>query len=280
LSVKARGEFYIPYNLFASALRDACKRHLSLRSKDKRIAKQLCRDEKPKQNPGLLKLMMNKLLVIHTTLGEEFLREQLQAAGFEIETVTEIAQGITRALSGEHALAIVGLPDVRGLEVLRRLRQESLLPVLLLAERATESERILSFELGADDYLPVPFAPEELLARARAILRRTGAGVSAFGHLLKVNELELDRLKRTVKQNGARLTLTTSEFDLLEQLLKRAGQTVSREELAQAILGRPLNANDRSIDVHISNLRRKLGSGERIKAVRGVGYVFTPGAQS
>jgi two-component system response regulator CpxR len=280
LSVKARSEFYIPYNLFASALRDVCKRRLSARSKDKSIAKQLCRDEKPKQNPGLLKLMMNKLLVIHTTLGEEFLREQLQAAGFEIETVTEIAQGITRALSGEHALAIVGLPDVRGLEVLRRLRQESLLPVLLLAERATESERILSFELGADDYLPVPFAPEELLARARAILRRTGAGVSAFGHLLKVNELELDRLKRTVKQNGARLTLTTSEFDLLEQLLKRAGQTVSREELAQAILGRPLNANDRSIDVHISNLRRKLGSGERIKAVRGVGYVFTPGAQS
>lgn len=224
--------------------------------------------------------MMNKLLVIHTTLGEDFLQEQLQAAGFEIETVTEIAQGITRALSGEHALAIVGLPDVRGLEVLRRLRQESLLPVLLLAEHATESERILSFELGADDYLPAPFAPEELLARVRAILRRTGAGVSAFGHLLKVNELELDRLKRTVKQNGARLTLTTSEFDLLEQLLKRAGQTVSREELAQAILGRPLNANDRSIDVHISNLRRKLGGDERIKAVRGVGYVFTPGAQS
>jgi DNA-binding response OmpR family regulator len=222
--------------------------------------------------------MMNKLLVIHTRSGEDFLHAQLQAAGFEIEAVNEVTQGVTRALSGEYALAIIGLPEVHGLEVLRRLRQESLLPVLLLAERATEAERILSFELGADDYLPAPFAPEELLARVRAILRRTGAGVSAFGHLLKVNELELDRLKRTVKQNGARLTLTASEFDLLEQLLKRTGQVISREELAQAIFGRPLNANDRSIDVHISNLRRKLGSGARIKAIRGVGYVFTPDA--
>ena len=135
----------------------------------------------------------------------------------------------------------------------------------------------MAFELGADDYLQQPYLFEELIARIRAILRRSGAGVSAFGHLLKVNNLELDRLKRRVREHGEEIALTASEFDLLELLMKRAGQTVSREEMAQTIFGRGLNLNDRSIDVHISNLRKKLGGNNgdgRIKAIRGVGYSF------
>jgi two-component system response regulator CpxR len=136
------------------------------------------------------------------------------------------------------------------------------------------AERILAFELGADDYLEQPCLIEELTARIRAILRRSSGGISAFGHLLKVNDLELDKLKRSVRQNGRGVTLTTSEFDLLELLMKRVGQPVSREEVARTIFGRSLNLNDRSIDVHVSNLRKKLGA-ERIKTIRGVGYSFT-----
>ena len=159
--------------------------------------------------------------------------------------------------------------------MLRQIRQRSLQPVVLLANGSISgAERVLAFELGADDYLEQPCLFEELTARIRAILRRSSGGISVFGHLLKVNDLELDKLKRTVRKDGEEIILTNSEFDLLELLMKRAGQPVSREEVAQTIFGRQLNLNDRSIDVHISNLRKKLGAG-RIKAIRGVGYSFT-----
>ena len=222
---------------------------------------------------------MSDILLIHEAFGNleapSLLAEQLQYAGFRVELCADAEQGVVRALSGEQALTIVAVasPVKSGLEVLRQIRQHSLHPVMLLANGGG-AERVLAFELGADDYLEQPCLPEELTARIRAILRRSGGGVSAFGHLLKANDLELDKLKRAVRQNGEEVTLTTSEFDLLELLMKRAGQTVSREEVAQTIFGRRLNLNDRSIDVHISNLRKKLGGG-RIKAIRGVGYSFT-----
>lgn len=224
---------------------------------------------------------MSDILVIHEAPknpDDSFpLAEQLQYAGFVVELCDGAEPGIVRALSGEQALTIIAVasPIRSGLEVLRQIRQRSLHPVMLLANGgASDAERILAFELGADDYLEQPCLFEELIARIRAILRRSSSGVSSFGHLLKVNDLELDKLKRTVRKDGEEITLTTSEFDLLELLMKRAGQTVSREEVAQTIFGRRLNLNDRGIDVHISNLRKKLGGG-RIKAIRGVGYTFT-----
>jgi two-component system response regulator CpxR len=224
---------------------------------------------------------MSDILLIHEAYGNlegsSPLAEQLQYAGFKVELCQEAEQGVVRALSGEQALTIVAVasPLKSGLEVLRNIRQRSLQPVVVLANgKGSGAERILAFELGADDYLEQPCLFEELTARIRAILRRSGGGVRAFGHLLKVNDLELDKLKRTVRQDGEEVTLTTSEFDLLELLMKRAGQPISREEVAQTIFGRRLNLNDRSIDVHVSNLRKKLGAG-RIKAVRGVGYSFT-----
>lgn len=224
---------------------------------------------------------MSDILVIHEAYGnlEESspLAEQLQYAGFKVELCADVEQGVVRALAGDPALTIIAVasPVKSGLEALRQIRQRSLQPVMLLANGGGNgAERILAFELGADDYLEQPCLFEELAARIRSILRRSGGGVSAFGHLLKVNDLELDKLKRTVRRDGEEITLTTSEFDLLELLMKRAGQPISREEVAQTIFGRPLNLNDRSIDVHVSNLRKKLGAG-RIKAVRGVGYSFT-----
>lgn len=224
---------------------------------------------------------MSDILVIHEVpknSDDSFpLAEQLQYAGFVVELCDDAEPGIVRALSGEQALTIIAVasPIRSGLEVLRQIRQRSLQPVMLLANGgASDAERILAFELGADDYLEQPCLFEELIARIRAILRRSSSGVSSFGHLLKINDLELDKLKRTVRKDGDEITLTISEFDLLELLMKRAGQTVSREEVAQTIFGRRLNLNDRSIDVHVSNLRKKLGGG-RIKAIRGVGYTFT-----
>jgi len=227
---------------------------------------------------------MPSVLVIMQPAEAEPLTQYLQAEGFAVERATDGPGGVERALTGDFALVILEAPPlepsgVGGAELLRRIRQRSLLPVLMVSAELNDAERILALELGADDYLHKPYLPQELMARARAILRRAGAGVCAFQHLLKAGDLELDRLKRTVSKGGAEITLTTAEFDLLELLLRRAGQVVMREEMARAILGRPLNYNDRSIDMHISNLRRKLsgahkGAG-RIKAIRGVGYSFT-----
>src|SRR5262249_29541281 len=151
-------------------------------------------------------------------------------------------------------------------------------PVLMISaslDGLNDAERILALELGADDYMSKPYSPQELIARVRAILRRAGAGGSAFRHLLRAGDLELDKLKRKVSKGGVEIEMTAAEFDLLELLLARAGQVVAREEIAQLILGRPLNHNDRSIDMHVSNLRRKIGAAGLINAIRGVGYSFT-----
>jgi two-component system response regulator CpxR len=228
--------------------------------------------------------MANDILVIMRPAEAEAITQSLHAEGFVVERATDNLTGVDRALSEYFALIVLDAAPVTangisGIESLRRIRQRSLLPALMVSAELNDAERILALELGADDYLHKPYLPQELIARARAILRRAGAGVSAFRHLLRAGDLELDKLKRTVSKGTAGISLTTAEFDMLELLLQRAGQVVPREEIAQLILGRPLNYNDRSIDMHISNLRRKLGGvrdgAGAIKAVRGVGYSFT-----
>jgi DNA-binding response OmpR family regulator len=231
--------------------------------------------------------MANDILVIMQSADAEALTRSLQDEGFVVERETDGLTGIERALSENLALVILDASQaaggISGIQSLRRIRERSLVPVLMVSAEINDAERILALELGADDYLSTPYPhkllAQELIARVRAILRRTGAGVSVFRHMLKAGDIELDKLRRTVSKSGVEIEMTTAEFDLLELLLKRAGHVVAREEIARLILGRPLNDNDRSIDMHVSNLRRKLSGAQdgagRIKAIRGVGYSFT-----
>jgi DNA-binding response OmpR family regulator len=173
------------------------------------------------------------------------------------------------------------LPGQQGLEVLRQVRRSNTIPVLMLTARGEEMDRIIGLELGADDYLPKPSSPRELVARVRSILRRSlitqedkqGAAV------LRLEDLELHTATRQVFCAGHKILLTGAEFSVLQELLRAPGQIIDKSELFQRALGRRLQAFDRSLDMHISNLRKKLGAhpdGEaRIIAVRGAGYVLT-----
>jgi two-component system response regulator CpxR len=174
------------------------------------------------------------------------------------------------------------LPKMNGFEVLRHLRQKSKLPVLMLTARGDDMERIVGLEIGADDYLPKPFNPRELVARLRAILRRVTGGAEKDGagqEHLRVDDVELNPSSRAASIAGKELPLTSVEFDLLASLLKSAGTIVRKEDLSEEVLGRKLSPFDRSLDMHISNLRKKLGSRddgtERIKTIRSVGYIYT-----
>jgi two-component system response regulator CpxR len=206
------------------------------------------------------------------------LSERLSSEGFALEAVHDGPHGLERVLSQEHALVILDLmlPGMGGLEVLRRVRNQSPVPVLILTARGEDVDRILGLEIGADDYLPKPFNPRELIARIRAILRRTSRTTQP-GCSLTVGDVQLDPAAREVRMDGMRIDLTSVEFTLLEALLRDASHVVTREQLTETVLGRKLGPFDRVIDVHISNLRKKLGRAhgeERIKAVRGSGYVF------
>ena len=208
----------------------------------------------------------------------ELLAARMSGEGFEMEAVHDGNRGLERALSREHALVVLDLmlPGMGGLDVLRRVREQSPIPVLILTARGEDVDRILGLEIGADDYLPKPFNPRELIARIRAILRRT-VRTTTGTHPLIVGDIRLDPAAREARVQGRLLSLTSVEFALLEMLLQHAGRIVTREELTEAVLGRKLGPFDRVIDVHVSNIRKKLGTSEgveRIKSIRGSGYLF------
>jgi two-component system response regulator CpxR len=227
---------------------------------------------------------MDQILIIDDDVALcELVTEYLEPLGFQIESIHRGDAGAERALSGKHSLVVldVMLPGLNGFEVLRRIRAESKIPVLMLTARGDDIDRIVGLEIGADDYLPKPFNPRELTARIRAILRRATPEApieQAPEKRLRVGDVELDSGTRAISRAGENVELTAVEFDLLEKLLRAAGQIVTREELSKQVLGRSSSPFDRSIDMHISNLRKKLGSGvdasERIKTVRGVGYIY------
>jgi two-component system response regulator CpxR len=175
----------------------------------------------------------------------------------------------------------VMLPGLGGFEVLRRIREGSQVPVIMLTARGDEVDRIVGLEMGADDYLPKPFNPRELVARIRAILRRVeGRGRDdGLPPVLVVEDLEMDLGARLVRRAETKVELTGAEFAILETLVRSAGSVVTRDQLSREALGRRASAFDRSLDVHLSNLRRKLGplatGGERIKTIRGVGYLYS-----
>lgn len=204
----------------------------------------------------------------------------LAREGFEIQWAANGAAGISRALAESYSLLIldVMLPDTDGFNVLRSIRQHARTPVLMLTARGDTQDRVRGLEMGADDYLPKPFDPAELVARIRAILRRSSTWNPASG-VMVIGDVEMDAGARTVRRNGVPVDLTTVEFDLLAALMRAAGNAVSRQDLVRTVLGRDFSPFDRSIDTHVCNLRRKLGlledGGERIKGVRGSGYFYT-----
>ena len=210
--------------------------------------------------------------------------ELLTREGLAVECAHEGTRGLDRALYGGFDLVIldVMLPGLDGFEILHRLRAKSRVPVLMLTARGEDADRISGLEMGADDYLGKPFNPRELLARMRAILRRLEQPPSQEGPF-EVNGVSIDPGTRQVAVNGRPVDLTTIEFDILEFLMHSAGQVRSRDDLMEHLYHRKATAFDRSIDMHISHLRKKLETGRPlIKTIRGVGYQFcrTPEQQA
>ncbi len=210
----------------------------------------------------------------------EMVGEYLGARGIELVARPDAGSGL-EALRGNEFDALVldvMLPDLDGFEVCRRVRAESELPILMLTARGDELDRIVGLELGADDYLPKPFNPRELLARLRAILRRAGARPSEPSSVLRFGRLELDLGARVARVDGEERPLTSHQFALLCALADNAGRVMSRERLMQVVRGESLEAFDRSIDVHISRIRAAIEDDpkhpRRVITIRGAGYVF------
>jgi len=211
--------------------------------------------------------------------------DYLEPMGYEVASAHDGVSGLEMALKDDfHAVILdVMMPQMDGFEVLKRLRRESDIPVLMLTARGEETDRIVGLEMGADDYLPKTFSSRELLARLRAVTRRykvseRKAETAVKDQELVFGELHIDINARTVRLNEKALNLTPIEYDLLASLAGAAGRVLTRDQLLDAVAGRSYEVFDRSIDVHISSLRRKLGEDPRnprfIRTVRAVGYLF------
>jgi len=220
--------------------------------------------------------MANILIIDDDEELSEMLKEYLAPEGFATTSVLRGDLGAEKALQdGWDAIILdIMLPGLNGIEVLRRIRAQSLVPVLMLTAKGDDVDRILGLEMGADDYLPKPFNPRELVARLRAILRRQ-AGANNAASTLQCRTLTMAPASRKALVRDLPLDLTSTEYSVLEVLARNAGQVVSKEQLYESALGRPLTLYDRSIDMHISHLRRKLGALDEqlvIHTIRGAGY--------
>ena len=214
--------------------------------------------------------------------------QYLQQSGYTVSSAGDGASGLTQVSAPapgqapELVILDLMLPDMDGLEVCRRIRAlppaQAQTPVLMLTAKGDPMDRIIGLEIGADDYLPKPFEPRELLARIRAVLRRKGEVPTALPTVLRFGALEIDRDARTVHVQGQACDLTSYQFDLLVALAERAGRVLTRDQIMEAVRGRELEAFDRSIDVHMGRIRAAIEADakdpKRILTVRGVGYVF------
>ncbi|MDF1833021.1 MAG: response regulator transcription factor [Porticoccaceae bacterium] len=230
---------------------------------------------------------MNRILLADDDIELcEMLKQYLEAEGFHVGMAHDGQSALSQARTGDYELVVldVMMPHLNGFDVLRQLRTDSVLPVLMLTARGEDVDSIVGLELGADDYLPKPCNPRVLVARIRAILRRlpspTPQGEAAAPpEILELDGLEIQTGSRTVTLHGQPVTMTSTEYSVLEVLLREAGHVVSKAELSERALSRELARYDRSIDMHLSSLRKKLGplanGEERIKTVRGVGYQYT-----
>jgi DNA-binding response OmpR family regulator len=208
------------------------------------------------------------------------LAEYLVGNGFRVQAAETAGAGIAEIsrLSPDAVILDVMLPDMDGFEALKRIRGKSDVPVLMLTARGDETDRIVGLEIGADDYLPKPFNPRELLARLKAILRRRNVGPGASSRILRFGRLEIDPASRSARVDGRDCPMTSYQFDLLVAFAENAGRTLSREQLMDMVKGEELEAFDRSIDVHVSRIRAAIETDpkhpRRIITVRGAGYVF------
>jgi DNA-binding response OmpR family regulator len=229
---------------------------------------------------------MSRILVVEDDIElAAMIVEFLKLEGFEPKAVHDGAAVATSCPAQCDLMVLdVMLPNRSGLDVLRALRQHSNVPVILLTARDSETDRVVGLELGADDYVPKPFRPRELVARIRAVLRRTqqsDRGAIAEPPELLVGEVRLSKPARYAIRGECKLDLTSAEFELLWFFLQRAGTPVSRDALAQAALGRTSGfGTERNVDTLVSKLRRKLGSDDLIKTVRNVGYVYVTPSRS
>lgn len=214
----------------------------------------------------------------------EMLGDYLRSRGYHVDACGDGEAGLAAQARADYDAVVldVMLPGIDGLEVCRRLRARCQVPILMLTARGDDLDRIVGLELGADDYLPKPFNPRELLARLAAILRRTRGDAGQAGAVLRVGPLEIDRASREVRVRGQRRELTGRQFDLLLLLAERAGRVQTREQLMDALKGEEWDSVDRSIDVHISRIRQLIEDDARhprlVQTVRGAGYVLTPPA--
>ncbi len=206
------------------------------------------------------------------------MREFFTEAGHKLETIYNGREGLAAALRGGYDLIIldVMLPGLDGIAVLEQLRRKKDMPVIMLTARVQQHDRILGLNSGADDYLPKPFDPDELLARIRAGLRRSQGAARPNEATVTLGNIKVNAATREVWSAGEPVELTAMEFDLLDLLMRSAGQVVSRDEITSVLFEREATPYDRFLDVHISHLRKKLEGGRNlIRTIRGVGYVFT-----
>lgn len=226
---------------------------------------------------------MGKVLLVDDDVElAELLREYIEQEGYPTTVVHDGESGVAAALEGDFSLIVldVMLPGINGIDVLRRIRAQSRVPIIMLTAKGDDLDRIVGLEMGADDYVPKPCMPRELTARIRAILRRAepapDLGNANSRRIIKAGGLSLWPEKRSVEWQGQALEVTSTEFNLLSMLAREVGKVVSKSDLSQHALGRPLARFDRSIDVHINSIRHKLGLREDgrswIQTVRGVGY--------
>lgn len=225
--------------------------------------------------------MQNHILIIDDdTELTELLSEYFTAEGYIVDCVHNGEDGAKKAVNNRYDAIIldVMLPKLNGFEVLKEIRERTDVPVLMLTARGEDIDRIVGLEIGADDYMPKPCNPRELIARLRAVLRRTQKISSSPKPVIENHGVILDCSKRVVLYHNEPMELTNAEFNILEMLIRSPGQAFSKEELTEYALGRKYTAYDRSIDVHISNLRNKLGDNTEgeplIKTIRGFGYLF------
>ena len=230
-------------------------------------------------------MSQNLLMIEDDARLAQMVGEYLGQSGFAVHHAGDGHGGLLALQASPPDLVILDLmlPDMDGLEVCRRIRSMpgalAQIPVLMLTAKGDPMDRIIGLEIGADDYLPKPFEPRELLARIRAVLRRRGEGLPQLNKQLRFGTLEIDRDARTVNVAGQVCDLTSYQFDLLVALAERAGRVLTRDQIMEAVRGRELDAFDRSIDVHMGSIRAAIEvdakNPKRILTVRGVGYVFS-----
>ena len=226
------------------------------------------------ETPSLLLIDDDRALC---TLMSEF----FSSHDFRLTTANDGPSGLGKALEGKHDLILLDwmLPALEGIEVLKHLRRKSSTPVIVLTARTAQADRIAGLDAGADDYLPKPFGPQELLARVRAVLRRTEKRVATASKTIEVGDVRLEPESREVWLRETLVDTTSFEFDVLDVLMSSAGRVVSRDELAAVLYQRSATPFERAIDVHVCHLRRKLETDGRtlIRSIRGVGYMFVIG---